>query len=62
VRRVSGNGSPVSSSDGMNWKIKRNEPDVQSKLNTYLINHNEYAPSVNGIIPQARVVGFDGKN
>lgn len=45
--------------DGMNWKIKRNEPEMQSKLNVYLINHNEYSNSMSGIIPQARVVGFD---
>ncbi len=44
---------------GMNWKIKRNEPAVQNKLNVYLINHNEYSNSMSGIIPQARVVGFD---
>jgi sigma-E factor negative regulatory protein RseA len=45
--------------NGMNWKIKRNEPAVQNKLNLYLINHNEYSNSMSGIIPQARVVGFD---
>ncbi len=45
--------------NGMNWKIKRNEPAMQNKLNIYLINHNEYSNSMSGIIPQARVVGFD---
>jgi negative regulator of sigma E activity len=45
--------------NGMNWKIKRNEPAMQNKLNLYLINHNEYSNSMSGIIPQARVVGFD---
>jgi negative regulator of sigma E activity len=44
---------------GMNWKIKRNAPEMQNKLNIYLINHNEYSNSMSGIIPQARVVGFD---
>lgn len=45
--------------NGMNWKVKRNEPAMQNKLNIYLINHNEYSNSMSGIIPQARVVGFD---
>ena len=45
--------------NGMNWKIKRGESAMQNKLNIYLINHNEYSNSMNGIIPQARVVGFD---
>lgn len=48
-----------SNSNGMNWKIKRSEPEMQSKLNTYLVNHNEYSSSMHGIIPQVRVVGFD---
>lgn len=59
VVRVSGNQRVVT--PGTNWKkIKRSKPDMQSKLNTYLINHNEYSTSMQGIIPQARVVGFDG--
>lgn len=57
--RVSGR-SPVVTPGGTNWKIKRSEPDMQSKLNTYLVNHNEHSNSMQGIIPQARVVGFDG--
>lgn len=59
--RVSGTGDSRSSQQGMNWKIKRGEPEMQNKLNTYLINHNEYSNSLQGIIPQARVVGFDGQ-
>lgn len=59
--RVSGNAQSSATSGGMNWNIKRNEPDIQVKLNTYLINHNEYSNSMNGIIPQVRVVGFDGQ-
>ena len=57
--RVSANPlhSPVA--PGMKWKIKRSKPNAQDKLNTYLINHNEYSSSMHGIIPQARVVGFD---
>ena len=59
--RVAGNQSTASTSNGTSWKIKRSEPDMQTKLNTYLINHNEYSHSMQGIIPQARVVGFDGQ-
>lgn len=58
--RVSGKSQSVSAANGTNWKIKRSKPDMQSRLNNYLINHNEYSNSMQGIIPQARVVGFDG--
>jgi negative regulator of sigma E activity len=57
-------GNPVRGVDdgsGTSWKIKRGNPELQSRLNAYLINHNEYSNSMNGIIPQARVVGFDAK-
>jgi negative regulator of sigma E activity len=47
--------------NGMNWKIRRGEPAFQKKLNTYLINHNEFSKSMQGIIPQVRVVGFDAQ-
>ncbi len=59
--RVSGNSQKISRQQGMKWKIKRNEPDVQAKLNSYLVNHNEYSNSMHGIIPQARVAAFDGQ-
>ncbi len=48
--------------EGINWNVKRNEAEAQTTLNRYLINHNEHANSMSGIIPQARVVGFDGQN
>jgi negative regulator of sigma E activity len=59
AQRVSTNAPVRKLVNGMNWKIKRNEPAMQNKLNIYLINHNEYSNSMSGIIPQARVVGFD---
>lgn len=60
--RVSGSPAAVSTRpNGTTWKIKRGKQDVQDKLNTYLINHNEHSSSVRGIIPQARVVGFDAQ-
>ncbi len=58
---VSVNGNNPAPQVGMNWKIKRNGHEIQKKLNTYLVNHNEFSNSLQGIIPQARVVGFDAK-
>jgi negative regulator of sigma E activity len=58
---VSVNSKSSSSPVGMNWKIKRSGPDIQKKLNTYLVNHNEFSNSLQGIIPQVRVVGFDAQ-
>ncbi len=58
---VSVNGQRTAATLGMNWKVKRNEPDVQQKLNAYLVNHNEFSNSWQGIIPQVRVVGFDAQ-
>ena len=45
------------SAPGMRWKV--DDPALQRKLNAYLVNHTEYASSVQGIIPQARVAGYD---
>lgn len=59
ARKVSTAEPELKVSNGMNWKVKRNESTMQNKLNIYLINHNEYSNSMSGIIPQARVVGFD---
>lgn len=59
--KVSGAPQAVVRQNGLNWKIKRDQPAMQDKLNSYLINHNEYAGSLQGIIPQARVVGFDAR-
>ncbi len=46
--------------DGTRWKLEGN-PDLQLKLNAYLVNHTEYSNSVQGLIPQARVAGFDSE-
>lgn len=59
--KVSGNSQSQITQRGMSWKIKRNEPAMQNKLNAYLVSHNENSKSIKGIIPQARVVGFDGQ-
>ena len=46
---------------GMRWKVERDTPQIQQKLNPYLVNHTEYSNSVQGLIPQARVAGFDAQ-
>ena len=57
------NAVPVSSSlnNGMHWKINNSGPELQQKLNAYLVNHTEYSNSLQGLIPQARVAGFDAE-
>lgn len=59
--RVSTNNQSSVSNLGTNWKIKQNGPEIQKKLNVYLVNHNEFSNSWQGILPQVRVVGFDAK-
>jgi len=44
---------------GTKWKLKRNTPAIQQKLNGYLVNHTEYSNSIQGLIKQANVAGFD---
>ena len=46
---------------GMRWKIDNDAPALQQKLNAYLVNHTEHSNSVQGLIPQARVAGFDSQ-
>ena len=46
---------------GMQWQVDRGSVELQNKLNSYLLNHNEYSNSVQGFIPQARVAGFDAE-
>ena len=46
---------------GLRWKVEREAPGLQQKLNAYLVNHTEYSNSVQGLIPQARVAGFDAQ-
>ena len=47
--------------DGMRWKLEEESPVLQQKLNAYLVNHTEYSNSMQGLIPQARVAGFDAQ-
>lgn len=61
---VQGSAVPVSTSAhplGLRWKVDRDQPGLQQKLNAYLVNHTEYSNSVQGLIPQARVAGYDAQ-
>ena len=53
----------VSSSlnEGTRWSANEDSPALQQKLNAYLVNHTEYSNSMQGLIPQARVAGFDSQ-
>jgi len=53
---------PASTTLGTHWKLDREMPGMQEKLNAYLVNHTEYSNSVQGLIPQARVAGFDAQH
>jgi sigma-E factor negative regulatory protein RseA len=61
---VTGAAVPVSTqvqTPGMRWTTQDESPVVQQKLNSYLVNHTEYSNSMQGLIPQARVAGFDAQ-
>ena len=62
-RPIQTNPLPVSTAfdNGMRWKINNSAPALQQKLNAYLVNHTEYSNSMQGLIPQARVAGFDSQ-
>ena len=49
----------VPASLGTSWTVDQQNMQLQQKLNAYLVNHTEYSNSVQGLIPQARVAGFD---
>lgn len=43
---------------GTNWNL--NQPELESRLNNYLVNHTEYASGrLQGMLPHARVVSYD---
>ena len=61
---VQGGAVPVSTrvqTLGMRWKVEHETPGMQQKLNAYLVTHTEQAGSMQGLIPQARVAGFDAQ-
>lgn len=47
--------------DGTRWELLK-KPAVESRLNNYLVNHQERSPSSNikGIMPYATFVSYDG--
>ncbi len=47
--------------DGTHWITENESPVLQQKLNAYLVNHTEYSNSMHGLIPQARVAGYDAQ-
>jgi sigma-E factor negative regulatory protein RseA len=58
VTAQGGQATPVSPQQGTHWE--RQQPVVESRLNTYLVNHAEYGSSrIQGMLPHARVVGYD---
>jgi sigma-E factor negative regulatory protein RseA len=46
--------------DGTRWELLK-KPAVESRLNNYLVNHQERSPSINmkGIMPYATFVSYD---
>ena len=61
------NALPVSSNsefimdEGTRWSVINDSPALQQKLNTYLVNHTEHSIPMQGLIPQARVAGYDAQ-
>ena len=61
------NALPVSSNaalsmdEGTRWRTGKDSPALQQKLNAYLVNHTEYSIPMQGLIPQARVAGYDAQ-
>ncbi len=50
--------APVVKSVGLRWNVDR--PDVEERLNAYLVNHSEHTGSaMRGMMPYARIVVYD---
>jgi sigma-E factor negative regulatory protein RseA len=58
IRQVSAPALQLSG-DRLQWQVNQHQKGLQTKLNSYLVNHTEYSNPMHGIIPHARVVGFD---
>jgi sigma-E factor negative regulatory protein RseA len=54
---------PYSEQRGTRWKNLQ-QPEVESKLNGYLVEHGEYASpgGIGGVVPYATFVGYDAKD
>lgn len=46
---------------GMRWDL--DQPQVEQRLNNYLVNHNEHAVMMDmqGVLPYVRIVGYDSE-
>jgi len=46
---------------GTHWDL--NQPQVEQRLNNYLVNHNEHAvmTGMQGVLPYVRIVGYDSE-
>ncbi len=54
-------GSPAGRTElaGMRWDVDR--PDVEQRLNAYLVNHNGHTGNgMGGMLPYARIVAYNG--
>ena len=51
----------LSMDEGTRWSAFKDSPALQQKLNAYLVNHTEYSSPMQGLIPQARVAGYDAQ-
>lgn len=63
-QQIGGGAVPVSTrvrATGTRWENESGTPVSQQKLNAYLVNHTEHSNSMQGLIPQARVAGFDAQ-
>ena len=43
----------------LQWRTEQSQSVSQAKLNAYLVTHTEYSSSMQGMVSQARVAGYD---
>lgn len=60
---LAANPVPVYQASSASTSGVETERALQSRLNSYLVNHNEYASmnSVNGVLPYVRMVGYESR-
>ncbi len=62
VKVAAGGSSATAASATERLEVRRDNAAVRRKLNGYLVDHNQYAGSLQGIIPQVRVVATGTQN
>jgi sigma-E factor negative regulatory protein RseA len=62
-RVSSGSIAKITSTESPTTSSPDTRPALESRLNNYLVNHNEYASmnSVHGVLPYVRMVGYEPK-